>query len=250
MGLVADVFLVNLIDGDGQVFGTTTLQDANIEVQVQENDVRGGRGNQLLAVLHSDRDINISLTDVEFKYDWLAKQLGQDIVTGAGRAYAMPKWYTVQDGGTTGVDSITLDEAPDDMNPELAIYDENGEPITGFTVNGSDVEFSGTGAVVAGDKVEVRTYAYNTDPTTETIEIDNSVFADGVKAVLETLEIDNNENPTHKVQYQFDNSLPSGNFTISTASAREAQTQEFSLRVVKPSDSNVVGRVLRMPIVA
>jgi hypothetical protein len=250
MPLIADIFLVNLVDDNNDVIATSTLQEGNLEVSVSENDVRGGRGNALLAVLHSDRDIAINLTDAEFRYDWLAKQLGQDIVTGAGTAYAMPKWYTTVDGAGTGTDpEITLDKTPSDT-ATLAIYNESGQKVTGFTVSGSVVDFtSASPAVGVGDDVDVRTYTYATSASAETITIDNTIFAKGVKAILETLEIDSEENPTHKLQYQFDKAIPSGNFSINTSSERTANTQAFNLRVVKPATSNVVGRVVREPIV-
>lgn len=241
MALVADVFDVILKDSSGDVIGTTTLQGADLEFSVQENDVRAGKGNQLIGVLHVSRDININLTDVEFKYDWLAKQLGQTIKTGAGVAWAMPKIYTIE------IDSITLDETPD--KPEnIAIYDSTGKKLsatTDYTVSGKEVTFV---SLNDGDEVEVRTYSYATSPETQTIEIDNSVFGKGVMAVLETIEIDGDETPVAKIQYQFDNAVPTGNFTISTASERNASTQAFNLRVLKPKKSTKVGRVVRIPI--
>lgn len=253
--LIADIFEVVLIDSNGDVFATTTLQEGNIDFSVQESDVRGGRSNQLITVLHSDRDINISLTDVEFKYDWLAKQLGQDIVTGENIAYKMPKWYSVTDidEATTGDQpGIILDETPVATDSGLVIYtdeDASGQKITGYTVSGNVVDLSAaTPAVAVGDKVYVKTYRYNTNAQTQTINIDNAIFPNGVKAVLETLEIDENETARYKVQYQFDSCLPTGNFTINTSSAREASTQEFGLRVVKPGNSTVVGKCLRIPL--
>lgn len=248
MSLIADVFDVLLIDSEKNVIATTTLTEANIDVSVQENDVRGGRGNQLLGILHSDRDITINLTDAEFKYEWLAKNLGQDIITGAGVAYAMPKWYEAVDN--MGSVEITLDNEPLATDSGLKIYDEDGVEIaltTGYTIVGSVVTLVDG---VAGDRVEVRTYKYNTDAKTETIEIDNSIFAKGVQCVLETLEIDGEENPLATIQYQFDKALPSGNFTINTASARTGQTQAFNLRVIKPANSTKVGKVLRIPVSA
>lgn len=248
MAVVADVFDVILISNkDKSVIGTTTLQDANIEVSVQESDVRGGKGNQLLGVLHSDRDITLNLTDINFRYEWVAAQLGQDITTGAGVAYAMPKWYQVVDNSSDL--EIELDHSVLDPS-SVAIYDEGGNKLVesvDYTVSGKVVTILDP-SIQAGDEVEVRTYTYQTDPKTQTIEIDNSVFAKGVTAILETIEIDEStEEPTHTLQYQFDNALPSGNFTINTASAREAQAQEFNLRVVKPPKSTVVGRSLRIP---
>lgn len=238
MSLVADVFDVLLIDKEtNEVVATTTLTEANIEVSVTENEVRGGKNNNLIGILHAGRDININLTDAEFRYEWLAKQLGQDIKTGAGIAYAMPKFYTVDEAGV-----ITLEHEP--IEGSVKVFDINGKEITG-TVSGNTVTLTG---VQPGDKVEVRTYKYQTDANTETIEINNKVFAKGVMCILETLEIDGEENPLSKIQYQFDKAVPSGNFTINTASERTAQTQQFDLRVIKPQNSDVVGRVLRIPV--
>ncbi|MEX3710877.1 hypothetical protein ABFV99_00585 [Cytobacillus horneckiae] len=247
MAVVADVFDMILIDSDNDVIGTTTLQDGNIEVSVQEQDVRGGRGNQLLGVLHSDRDITINTNDINFRYSWMAKQFGQDIVTGAGKAYAMPKWYLVNDDESQPI--ITLDNTPATVH-ELAIYTEEGQKVTGFSVTGEEVDFSGASPTVAiGDELEVRTYVYETPAKTEEFVIDNSVFAKGVKAILETIEVDESEeNPTHKVQYEFYKAIPTGNFSISTAAERTAQAFAQNLRVVKPKTSTKVGVVKRIPI--
>jgi hypothetical protein len=252
MAVIADVFDVILIDSDGEVAATTTLQDANIEVSVQENDVRGGKGNQLLGILHADRDISITMNDINFRYEFLAKNLGQDIVTGAGTAYAMPKWYVAVDGATAGSADveITLDETPLSVGHELAIYNEDGVKITGFTVTGDKVDFSAaTPTVAIGDDVEVRTFKYATPATSQEIKIDNSVFSKGLKAVLETIEVDEaTETVTHKIQYEFTQALPTGAFTVNTASERTAQTQAFNLRVVKPKSSTEVGYIKRIPI--
>lgn len=248
MAFIADVFDVTLIDAaSGDVVATTTLQDASIDVKVTENEIRGGQGNVLLGTLHVSRDITISMTDVAFRYDWVAKQLGQDVKTGAGVGYAAPKFYTVTDN--SGSLEITLDKTPTDVST-LAIYDATGKKIasSGYTLATDKVTFT-TGAA-ANDQVEVRTYAYTTDPETQTIEFDSSVFAKGLKAILETVEIDGDETITHTLQYQFDSAVPDGNFQIATKSDRTAATQAFGLKVIKPKTSTVVGRLLRIPYVA
>lgn len=237
MGFIADVFDVTLIDGKGNVFASTTLQDANIEFTLEESEIRGGRGNNLLGVLHSNRDIVLNLTDVSFRYDWIAMQLGTDIKTGAGIAYARPEFYTVESG------QITLKHEPIANDHGLAIYDASGKKLDA-TLDGSVVTLTG---VEDGDEVEVRTYKYQTDAATEIIEFDVNKFPKGVKAILETIEIDGDETITHIIQYQFDNAVPQGNFTITTAAAREATTQETSFRIIKPKTTTQVGRALRIP---
>ena len=248
MAFIADVFNVTLIDtATNDVIATTTLTDASIDVKVNENEIRGGQGNTLLGTLHVSRDITVSLTDIEFKYDWLAKQLGQDITTGAGVAYAAPKFYTVVDNA--GTLTITLDKTPTNIST-IAIYDANGVKISAsdYTLSASTLTF--TTGVVGGDSVEVRTYAYATSASTQTIVFDSAVFAKGMKAILETVEISGDENITHTLQYQFDSCVPDGNFQIQTKSSKEAASQAFGLKVIKPETTTVVGRLLRIPYVA
>lgn len=244
MAFVADVFDVIIQDlVTGETIATTTLQEANIEVNVEETEIRGGKGNTLLGILHSARDITISLNDTTFRPEYLARQLGQPIVTGQGIAYAAPKWYTAT--GTTTV-KITLDKAPLSTGHEIKMYKADGSPITsGFTVNGSDVTFSS--GVVAGDKIEVRTYKYQSPTNTQTINIDANTFAKGVRVILQTVEVDGDENLVATLQYQFDKAVPNGSFTINTNSQREASAQEMTIRVLKPADTTVVGRLLRIP---
>jgi hypothetical protein len=245
MSFVADIMEMVCIDNvTGEVIASNTLQESGIDVQVKESEIRGSRGNALQAVLHSDRDINLSTKDSNFRYDVLAKQLGQSIVTGAGVAWSMPKWYTA--AGTTTI-KVTLDNAPLASGHGIKLFKADGTPITsGFTVAGSDITFS-TG-VAASDQIEVRTYKYATAATTQTLNIDNAVFAKGMTVILETLEIDSNEKPIFRKQFIFDSAIPTGNFSINTTSERNGVAPEFNLRVVKPPNSTVVGRVLRIPI--
>ena len=244
MGFIADVFDVTLIDENtGAVIATTTLQDAGIEVSVSQNEIRAGKGNQLLGTLNVSRDITVSLTDVSFSYEFLATQLGQDVKTGAGVAYATPSWYEV------GADlSIELANKPLDIN-DIAIYGEDGTPIDTFTQDVVDTKKLTFTGVTAGQNIQVRTYTYATSPETQTIEFDGAVFAKGMKAILETVEIDGDETITHTLQYQFDSAVPDGNFSVSTASERNAATQTFNLKIIKPKTSTVVGRLLRVPYV-
>lgn len=243
--LIADVFDCVLRDSDTkEVIGLTTLQDAQIQAKVNSSDVIGGKGGQVIAVLNSNRDISIQLTDVEINYKTLARQFGQDVVTGAGVAYAMPKSYSVS-GSTVILDNPVSTK---DADNALSIVNSDGESITGFTVTGNTVSLStATPTVSSGDSVTVETYKYDTDATTESIQIDNAVFARGMECILETYELDDQEKITHKVQFQFTNALMDGNFTLDTKSQKQAVTDQTTLRILKPSNSTVVGKLLRIP---
>ena len=244
--LVCDVFDCIMVDNtDGSVAGTTTLQSANIDVAVSELEIRAGKGNALIANLHIQRDINVDLTDVEWKPEWIAKQLGTTITTGAGVGYAMPKWYTAITA--TGV-TITLDEEPLASASGLVIYDVDGTLLADstYTVAAKIVTF--TIGVTAGDLVEVRTYKYDTPALTQTLTMESDKFAKGVTLVLSTFETDEDESHPFELQYQFPNAIPNGSFQINTSSERAAATQNLKLKIAKPVTSTVVGKLLRIPL--
>lgn len=253
---VCDVFDCIICDNsDSSVAGTTTLQSANIDVAVSEVEVRGGRGNALLCNLHIQRDINIDITDVEWKPEWIAKQLGTSIATGAKTAWAMPKWYSVVD--LDGTESGTalgfqLDKQPLASASGLKIYDSTGTEVkvtTDYTIATDTVTVIKAGVKV-GDLYEVRTYKYTSDANTQSLNFESDKFPTGVTLVLETVETDENEDNLYKIQYQFPNTIPLGSFQIQTSSEKKASTQNLKMKVVKPSTTTVVGTYLRIPISA
>ena len=242
--LVADVFDAVVIDNtDGSVAGSTTLQTGNIDVAVSEVEVRSGKGNALQAVLHIQRDINVSLTDVEWKMEWLEKQLGTSTTTGSDVGYAMPTWYTVN-----GSKQITLPATPITATPAdagIKVYDTDGKEITNVSINGAIIELS---TASEGDEVEVRTYKYNTPSTTQVLNFEADKFAKGCTLVLSTFETDENESHPFELQYQFPTAIPVGNFQINTSSEKNAATQTFDLKIVKPTSTTVAGKLLRIPL--
>lgn len=248
MVLVADVFDATLIDNStGKVYATGTLTTGNIEFAVNANEVRAGKGNELIGIIHAGRNITLTLTDAEVRNDWIAAQLGQEIKTGAGVAYAAPKFQEVINAADTL--TVTLGQTP--IADSVKIYTEDNAEITGFTLTDKTVDFTAaTPAVEAGQTVEIRTYQYATDAETQTIDIDNSVFAKDVTAILSTWEIDEKtEVPVRTIQYQFPAAKPDGNFTVETTSERNAITQQMVLQVIKPKNSTKVGKYISFPFV-
>jgi len=43
--------------------------------------------------------------------------------------------------------------------------------------------------------------------------------------------------------------LPSGNFDITTKSARDASVSNFTFKAIKPRTSDTIGRMIKTPIV-
>ncbi|MCK9576060.1 MAG: hypothetical protein M0R51_09050 [Clostridia bacterium] len=247
MGLICDVFDVNLYTDTGEMIASTTLQSADMKISVDEKEIRAGKGDALVAILHSARKVDISLAEIEFKWDWIANQLGQTATTAAVDVWAVPKFYTAV--SDTGI-KITLDETPKNDETDIRIYTSAGVLIanTTYSIEGKVVTFAS--GVEEGQIVEVRGYIYTSAATASTVLIDNTSFADGLKCILTTIEIDSDETPIYTIQVQLDECLPSGNFELNTKSARDASVSNFTFKAIKPRTSDNLGRIIRIPISA
>ncbi|MFK3936687.1 hypothetical protein ACI2JA_04115 [Alkalihalobacillus sp. NPDC078783] len=245
MALIADVFEMLVIDKDGDVLAKDWLTEANITLETAENEVRAGRGNSLYAILHGDKNIEITSNTPEFQLEHLAKHLGTDIVTGAGTAFASTEDHTVTE--VDGLATITLKKAPL-SEKYLSIKGVGGKkiPKANMIVSGKEVQFSS--GVEAGDKVRVETYEYATPASTKQVDITIDQFPKNVRIVLTTLKLDRDAQPVSEIQFDYENVKPSANMTINTASERDASAQEATYRVMLPENSKKLGTIKEIPI--
>jgi len=245
MSLIADVFDISLITDAGSIIASTTLSSADVKISVDEKEVRGGKGDALIAILHSARKVEISVSEMTFKWDFIQNQLGKAAATAAVDMWATPKFYTAV--SDTGI-KITLDHTPKNDEADIEIYTTAGVLIADSTYSIATNVVTFASGVTEGQIVEVRGYIYSSAATASTVLIDNTSFADGVKCVLTTIEINSDETPEYTIQIQLDECLPSGNFDISTKSARDASVQNFTFKAIKPSTSDTLGRIIRVAV--
>lgn len=252
MSLIVDVFDVSLIDSSGNIYATTTLSSGDIDIKCDSKEIRAGRGDALISVLRSNRQVDIRLAEVTFKWDFLKLQLGTTGTTGATTAWTTSKWYECVDldgeGAGTAI-GFTLDEEPLASGSGLKIFSSTGTEVkaaSGYTISDETVTILDG---VIGDRYEVRGYKYTTDAKAETVLIDNISFPDDVICVLETLEVsEEGETALAKIQYIFDKAVPDGNITISTKKEKDANATNFNLKALKPVNSNNIGRVIKIPV--
>lgn len=70
------------MQGNDIIFTANTLTDSGITLETSNTEVRGGIGNSLQSVYYHSGTLNITLTDVQFKLPYIAKNVGADIVNG------------------------------------------------------------------------------------------------------------------------------------------------------------------------
>jgi len=252
MSLIVDVFDVSLIDSTGNIYATTSLSSADIDIKCDSKEIRAGRGDSLISILRSNRQVDIKLAEVTFKWDFLKLQLGRAGTTASVPVWATSKWYECVDLDGTGAGTaigFTLDFEPLASSSGLKIFTSAGVEValtSGYSIATKAVTIvSG----VVGARYEVRGYKYNSIATAETVLIDNISFPDDVICVLETLEVsEEGETALARIQYIFDKAVPDAGLTVSTKKEKDASVTNFNLKAIKPTNSNNIGRVIRIPV--
>lgn len=100
----AEAFRIN---GDGSktfMFRATSLTDSGINISSSQDELRGGTGAPVVATFNHDATVELNLTDVFWKPEYVESQLGISFAAGATDYQSETKVATAS--------GITLDKAP------------------------------------------------------------------------------------------------------------------------------------------
>ena len=89
----------NPISGKNEMilaFVSKTMTDTGLNTSVSADDIRGGQGAPIITRFYHDTNVEITLTDVMFKKDYVEAQLGTEFVE-AGEAYFSETLDAVKD---------------------------------------------------------------------------------------------------------------------------------------------------------
>ena len=208
---VADVWAYDT--SDNLIFTAKTLLDTSIEVTTSPQEVRGGRGSQLLYTYYSGSSVSITLTDAQFNLQMLGSTVGSSIATGNDV-------YTEETVTLNGSGVGTVTGTPIALPNSGVIYGWVSLP-DGST---DKVTFSGStftttaGVANANDVVCVRFWA--TDSASRSITVPASILPSIVRLELEASlnSSDENSNKIGVVQFLVPKFSLSGAFTISMTS--------------------------------
>ena len=233
---VADIYFYSR--NTGMELFTGTLTQHEITQSVDEEDIKAGRDNAVLATIKKNKQITFTLTDVISRLDQEAFQFGGVVkdVDGNVEAMHMPKNYTVAGG------KVTLDKTPLD-GEEVKVYSLKtnkeipstlaGNVLTLTGVEEGEIVFVGGFKYVAPDGAKY--YDIAADPTTE------PMFA-----VIEVPIYDNDMNLVALKQYHFPKVSMSGNVTKSGQSEKTTPAIQTEVKVLKDNSVDYLGRVVML----
>lgn len=225
---------------DGHVVFTTEAQLASISQAVDEEKLYGGIGNQTVALLRSNKEIDLAVRNALWDLEYLSMTQGVAIQED-GQAVVKGKEIVAVEGDEIGGLTITLTETP--VDDTATIFDLDGSQQEVAVATGS-IEIPEGFEAKAGDEVTV---IYDKDVTGETVVFDAKKFSEKYSVEYQTLAYNpETMQPAYDIYIQFDEVVPSGAFEMSLENGTP-YTPELNFSVMTPTGKSEMGRIIRVP---
>ena len=233
---VADIYFYSR--NTGMELFTGTLTQHEITQSVDEEDIKAGRDNAVLATIKKNKQITFTLTDVISRLDQEAFQFGGVVkdVDGNVEAMHMPKNYTVAGG------KVTLDKTPID-GEEVKVYSLKTNKEVPSTLAGNVLTLTG---VEEGEIVFVGGFKYVAPDGAKYYDIAADPTTEPMFAVIEVPIYDNDMNLVALKQYHFPKVSMSGNVTKSGQSEKTTPAIQTEVKVLKDNSVDYLGRVVML----
>lgn len=219
---------------DGHLVARTRTQMGSIAQTVGEERLKGSIGNQTIAVLNMDKEIEVTFRNALFDLEYLSMTQGVGIVNKAVTIKKSEELIVVDNLGSL---EVTIVGTP------------AGATVSVFDTDGTNQEVAHTSKVVeipvgydavAGDKILV---VYNQTATGDVVEFDSKTFSELYELEMTTICYNPDSMVVEKDLYiQFDSVKPSSAFDLSFESG-SAIAPELSLTVLTPKNSSIMGRI-------
>lgn len=180
--------------------GTTNL-NASLEVSMEEQEVKGGKGNKLLYAFKYGRDLSSKLEAADWKLEYIAMSSGSKITEGMKDVYKLGECVTLTDG--IGVLSAT-------PAGDVAVELPNGTIIT-VKPAGTTIDMTKYGLTNDKDSVKA-TYQYSRIAKSITIDAESTPFVG--RLVLDADKHSNKLGKVGSVQIEIPSFQLDGNFSI------------------------------------
>lgn len=178
--------------------GTTNL-NTSIEVSMEEQNVNAGKGNKLIYSFKYGRELNVTLEAADWRLEYLAASLGNDIKIQLADMYKIAECITINKG---------IGVLPATPIGDVAVETADGNVII-ITPEGNTIDVKKYG--IESGAVNV-TYKFSN--MAKTIVIDADTAPKVYKLVLDADKHNNKLGKVGSVQIEIPSYQPSGNFNI------------------------------------
>lgn len=237
--LIVDVFDAEFRKDGKTVFYSKNLTSTNLANEIEQEEVRNGKGNALFAVLNKNKSATVTLGTNVFSFATVCMTSGAEIVTGAGVGYTPIQEYTLD-----STKSITLEHTPLDDSELQFINIKTGEEATGtYSKDGDKVTFTD---LAEGDKVRLMTYTYESPASSSVITIKAEDYATGGQLILTTYERNADNKIIADIAIVCQRAIPDGNWELDTQSEVQPTDLEIKMNIMKDEEGNLY-KIVRTP---
>lgn len=202
-----------------------TLKTSGLETTGETVYAQGGFGNPRLVGFSSNRQCKVTLQDAIFDNEALAMLTGNDLTEGTTNVERNEHPLVVNG------DKVTLKSTPVGTPNVFKLLPDGtlGEEITGGTVNGKEITFSGLND---GDELSVY-YTATTDKYAKTLKVTSDAFGKTFKVVMDCLVRDANTKKDYQAQIVIPNAKFEDNFNLNMAVDGDPAVLDLNLEVLK-----------------
>ncbi len=229
---------------DNKIIFTGEAQLASLSQKIKEEKVKGGIGNRDIAVLRSDKEIELKVRNAVFDTEWMEMVSGTSYTSETNTIIKSIKNLVCKTGTPNYVE---VTEVPK-TGGIIKIIAGDGTQYTGTFVEGVDtapdtVTFPSTEGVVG----DLYTVVYEYDITGSTLNLDATKFTEKYYVQYNTVSYDIETNTVGADIYLVFNSVvPNSSFDLSFENGK-AQTPEITLTALAPAGSNIIGKMIEVP---
>lgn len=238
--LVMDVGNVTIRDiATGKITATATASATSIATTVNEDVLRAGWGGGVVATISSEKNVELTFSDVFFSMDYLSMTEGSDIEETATGSVLVTFDAEVKTGLTVDIPVTTP------VISEVIYINKAGVQST-LTVATNKVTLpTGGTSHAVGDTV---TLHYRKTITGQKVSIDSQKFPKYVEVLFHTRAFNPETNAVVKDIYiQFDKVKPSGNSNFDLAVSTPVATEITMTAMNKSASSTEMGRYFTVP---
>lgn len=234
---VAEAFLV-YADGSTRFFGC--MDTSAISKTVDTEDIRCGIGAGLESILYSNPDMTVTLTPALWN-EWFLEQASGNTFQES-QSVNVKTYELVPFSDNAGDAEAIITGTP--VGGAVEVQDVQGKKYTATFSTGT-VTVTGEGANLDGQKLYV---LYDEAVTGDVLTFNTDVQPTVVGLTLHTIAYDTTTNAkTADIYWVFDRVLGDGALDLSLA-IQTISTTELTVRVL-PSDGNVFGKYITVPVV-
>lgn len=226
---------------DGKVIFTAEAQLASITQSISEEKLKGGIGNRTIAVLRSDKEVELQVRNAIFDSEWLEMSSGVSFAQGTAVVTGIET-----DLVASSVPDLTLTGTVKTGTTTVTVIKADGTTATGAYASATKKVTVSTpvGFLVAGQVYSVQ---YDKEVTGNMLTLQSDKFSEAYSVEYRTIEYDISTNAIkNDLYFVFNSVTPSGNWSLSFENG-QAITPELNFTVLTLPGSKEIGRIIEVP---